>query len=113
MLTVEPWGLGIPGANPSQQDLHQLADQALKHMGPGGRAGQQRRLVRVHDIIADTHARDNIRTNNLPPGWIDSLPATEARRAIVPMQRCGATGEVAASVAFPVSEGAACITGRT
>ena len=63
-------------------------------------------------IFADTYARDNIRMNNVLPGWIDSLPATEERRQSVPLQRYGKSEEVAATIAFLVSEGAAYITGQ-
>lgn len=63
-------------------------------------------------IYADEYASKNIRINNVLPGWIDSLPATEARRDSVPMQRYGRAEEVAATIAFLVSEGAGYITGQ-
>ena len=50
--------------------------------------------------------------NNVLPGWIDWLPATEERRAGVPMGRYGTSEEIAATVAFLVSEGAGYITGQ-
>jgi len=50
--------------------------------------------------------------NNVLPGWIDSLPATEERRAGVPMKRYGKAEEIAATVAFLACEGAAYITGQ-
>jgi len=50
--------------------------------------------------------------NNVLPGWIDSLPATEERRDSVPMKRYGTSKEVAATIAFLASEGAAYITGQ-
>ena len=46
------------------------------------------------------------------PGWIDSLPATEERRDGVPMKRYGTSEEIAATIAFLVSDGAAYITGQ-
>jgi len=53
-----------------------------------------------------------VRINNVLPGWIDSLPATEQRRASVPLKRYGTSEEIAATIAFLASEGAAYITGQ-
>jgi NAD(P)-dependent dehydrogenase (short-subunit alcohol dehydrogenase family) len=50
--------------------------------------------------------------NNVLPGWIDSLPATEERRESVPMKRYGRSDEIAATIAFLASEGAGYITGQ-
>jgi NAD(P)-dependent dehydrogenase (short-subunit alcohol dehydrogenase family) len=69
-------------------------------------------LAAYTKIFADQYAADNVRMNNVLPGWIDSLPATEERRASVPMQRYGKTEEIAATVAFLASEGAGYITGQ-
>lgn len=46
-------------------------------------------LASFSKIFADTYAGDNIRMNNVLPGWIDSLPSTEARRDSVPLKRYG------------------------
>ena len=40
-------------------------------------------------IFADQYGGDNVRMNNVLPGWIDSLPGTEERRQSVPMNRYG------------------------
>ena len=69
-------------------------------------------LAAFTKVFADTHAKDNIRMNNVLPGWIDSLPATEERRQSVPMQRYGTSDEIAATIAFLASDGAAYITGQ-
>ncbi|WP_428424972.1 SDR family oxidoreductase [Pararhizobium sp.] len=69
-------------------------------------------LAAYTKIFADTYAKDNIRINNVLPGWIDSLPATDARRESVPMQRYGKSEEIAATVAFLASDGAGYITGQ-
>lgn len=69
-------------------------------------------LASFTKIYADTYAPKAIRLNNVLPGWIDSLPATEARRSSVPMQRYGTAEEVAATIAFLLSDGGAYITGQ-
>lgn len=69
-------------------------------------------LASFTKVFADTYAPENIRMNNVLPGWIDSLPATEERRLSVPMQRYGREEEVVATVAFLASDGAAYITGQ-
>jgi len=69
-------------------------------------------LASFTKLFADSYAAENIRMNNILPGWIDSLPATEERRQSVPMQRYGKSEEIAATVAFLASEGAAYITGQ-
>ncbi|MEZ0167461.1 SDR family oxidoreductase [Microvirga sp. TS319] len=69
-------------------------------------------LASFTKIFADQYAADNVRMNNVLPGWIDSLPATEERRDSVPMKRYGTSEEVAATIAFLASEGAGYITGQ-
>jgi len=69
-------------------------------------------LAAYTKLFADQYAADNVRMNNVLPGWIDSLPATEERRDGVPMKRYGTSGEIAATVAFLASEGAGYITGQ-
>ncbi len=69
-------------------------------------------LAAYTKIFADKYAPDNVRINNVLPGWIDSLPATEQRREMVPMQRYGKSEEIAATVAFLASDGGGYITGQ-
>lgn len=69
-------------------------------------------LASFSKIFADTYATDNIRINNVLPGWIDSLPKTDQRRDSVPLQRYGTAEEVAATIAFLASPGAAYITAQ-
>lgn len=69
-------------------------------------------LASYTKIYADTYAADNIRMNNVLPGWIDSLPGTEERRDMVPMKRYGTSAEIAATISFLISEGAGYITGQ-
>jgi len=69
-------------------------------------------LAAYTKIVADAFAADNVRMNNVLPGWIDSLPATEERRVGVPMQRYGTVEEIAATIAFLACNGAGYITGQ-
>jgi len=69
-------------------------------------------LASFTKIFTQTYAGDNIRMNNVLPGWIDSLPGTDERRDSVPLKRYGSSEEVAATIAFLASEGAAYITGQ-
>jgi NAD(P)-dependent dehydrogenase (short-subunit alcohol dehydrogenase family) len=69
-------------------------------------------LAAFAKVFADTYAAENIRMNNVLPGWIDSLPETEERRGSVPMRRYGTAAEIAATVAFLASDGAGYITGQ-
>jgi NAD(P)-dependent dehydrogenase (short-subunit alcohol dehydrogenase family) len=69
-------------------------------------------LAAFTKLFADKYAADNVRMNNVLPGFIDSLPATEERRQRIPMQRYGKSQEIAATVAFLASPGAGYITGQ-
>jgi NAD(P)-dependent dehydrogenase (short-subunit alcohol dehydrogenase family) len=69
-------------------------------------------LASYTKIFADTYAKHNVRINNVLPGWIDSLPATDARRDSVPMGRYGTSEEIAATISFLASDGAGYITGQ-
>jgi len=63
-------------------------------------------------LFADKYAADNIRMNNVLPGFIDSLPETEDRRARIPMGRYGKAREVSSLIAYLASEDAAYMTGQ-
>lgn len=63
-------------------------------------------------LYADQYAAKGIRINSVLPGWIDSLPEVEARKNAVPTGRYGSADEIAATVSFLLSEGAAYITGQ-
>ena len=69
-------------------------------------------LASYTKIFANTYGADNVRMNNVLPGWIDSLPTTEERRQSVPMGRYGRCDEIAATIAFLATEGAGYITGQ-
>jgi NAD(P)-dependent dehydrogenase (short-subunit alcohol dehydrogenase family) len=69
-------------------------------------------LAAYTKLFAEGHAAHNVRMNNVLPGWIDSLPQTDERRDAVPMGRYGTSEEIAATIAFLVSDSAAYITGQ-
>ena len=63
-------------------------------------------------LFSDRFAPDNVRMNNVLPGFIDSLPEKEEFRQRIPLGRYGKSSEVAAVVAFLASEAGAYITGQ-
>ncbi len=69
-------------------------------------------LAAFTKLFADKYAAENIRMNNVLPGFIDSLPEKPEFRDRIPMQRYGTTEEVADVIAFLASDGAGYITGQ-
>jgi len=69
-------------------------------------------LAAFTKLFADRYAAENIRMNNVLPGFIDSLPEKEEFRSRIPMERYGKAEEIAATVGFLASEGAGYITGQ-
>ena len=69
-------------------------------------------LAAYTKLFADKYAADNVRMNNVLPGFIDSLPEKEEFLKRIPMERYGKTEEISATVAFLASEGAGYITGQ-
>jgi NAD(P)-dependent dehydrogenase (short-subunit alcohol dehydrogenase family) len=69
-------------------------------------------LAAYTKLFADRYAADNVRMNNVLPGFIDSLPEKEEFRARIPMGRYGRTDEISATIGFLASEGAGYITGQ-
>jgi len=69
-------------------------------------------LAAFAKLVADRYAADNIRINNVLPGFIDSLPEKPEFRQRIPMQRYGKASEVAELVALLASDRAAYLTGQ-
>lgn len=69
-------------------------------------------LASFTKLYADRYAAQNIRMNNVLPGFINSLPEKEQFRSRIPMGRYGKVEEIAKTVAFLLSEDAGYITGQ-
>jgi NAD(P)-dependent dehydrogenase (short-subunit alcohol dehydrogenase family) len=69
-------------------------------------------LAAYAKLFADRYAAENIRMNNVLPGFIDSLPEKEEFRRRIPMGRYGRTDEVSALIGFLASDAAGYITGQ-
>jgi NAD(P)-dependent dehydrogenase (short-subunit alcohol dehydrogenase family) len=69
-------------------------------------------LAAFTKLYADEHAAHGIRMNNVLPGFIDSLPEKQDRRARIPMQRYGRAEEVAELIGFLAGEKSSYITGQ-
>ena len=69
-------------------------------------------LAAFTKLYADKYAGSNVRMNDILPGFIDSLPEAEERRARIPMGRYGRAGEVSALVSYLCSQDAAYVTGQ-
>lgn len=63
-------------------------------------------------LFADKYALDNIRMNNILPGFIDSLPEKEEFKMRIPLNRYGKTSEISEVICFLASDGASYITGQ-
>jgi NAD(P)-dependent dehydrogenase (short-subunit alcohol dehydrogenase family) len=69
-------------------------------------------LASFTKLFSDQYAADNIRMNNVLPGFIDSFPSKPEIESRIPLKRYGTVQEVADLIAFLASEKAAYITGQ-
>ena len=69
-------------------------------------------LAAFTKLFADRYAPDNVRMNNVLPGFIDSLPVQEQFRERIPMGRYGRVEEVAELIALLASHRVAYLTGQ-
>lgn len=70
-------------------------------------------LAAYTKLFADKYAADNIRMNNVLPGFIDSLPEKPGIAERVPMGRYGHVEEISDVIGFLASPGAGYITGQS
>lgn len=69
-------------------------------------------LASYTKLFADRYAADNVRMNNVLPGFIDSFPEKPEIRTRIPMGRYGKVQDVAELILFLVTERSAYITGQ-
>ena len=69
-------------------------------------------LAAFTKLYSDKYALENIRMNNVLPGFIDSLPGTEDRKARIPMARYGFASEVSSLISWLASTEAGYMTGQ-
>jgi NAD(P)-dependent dehydrogenase (short-subunit alcohol dehydrogenase family) len=69
-------------------------------------------LAAFTKLFADRYAGENIRMNNVLPGFIDSLPEKPEFRSRIPMGRYGRVDEIAGVISFLASDAAGYITGQ-
>ena len=69
-------------------------------------------LAAFTKIYSDKYAKDNIRMNNILPGFIDSLPTKKHFLNRIPLKRYGKVNEISSVIEMLASEGGAYITGQ-
>ena len=69
-------------------------------------------LATFTKIYSDKYAKDNIRMNNILPGFIDSLPTKTEFLNRIPLKRYGKVSEISAVVEMLSTEGGGYITGQ-
>ncbi len=69
-------------------------------------------LAAFTKLFADQYASDNIRMNNVLPGFIDSLPEKEERRERIPLGRYGRVREISEVIYFLATDRSSYMTGQ-
>lgn len=69
-------------------------------------------LAAFTKLFSDKFATENVRMNNVLPGFIDSLPEKEDRRSRIPMGRYGRSEEVSGLISYLASDLADYVTGQ-
>ena len=69
-------------------------------------------LASFTKLYSNEYAKDNIRINNILPGFIDSLPEKDEFKKRIPLQRYGKVSEISSLIELLASEGGSYITGQ-
>lgn len=69
-------------------------------------------LAAFTKLFSDKYAADNVRMNNVLPGFIDSLPETQDRKDRIPIGRYGKACEISGLISYLASQDAAYVTGQ-
>ena len=69
-------------------------------------------LAAFTKLYSDKYAKENIRMNNILPGFIDSLPENKKFISRIPLKRYGRVSEISSVIELLASDGGAYITGQ-
>ncbi len=69
-------------------------------------------LAAFAKLFSDQYAADNIRMNNVLPGFIDNFPVNPEYQDRIPLRRYGTTEEIADVIFFLATDGGGYITGQ-
>ena len=117
LLRDDPPGASAPtSAAPPPPGVIEDLKRVLRRRAVAVREDRARQfragLAAFTKLFADKYAADNVRMNNVLPGFISSLPEKEDRRARIPMGRYGTVEEVAELILFLASEKSSYMTGQ-
>jgi NAD(P)-dependent dehydrogenase (short-subunit alcohol dehydrogenase family) len=63
-------------------------------------------------LFADKYGQNNIRMNNVLPGFCENVPMTDAARRSIPMNRQASFDEIGQTCVFLASDASSYITGQ-
>jgi NAD(P)-dependent dehydrogenase (short-subunit alcohol dehydrogenase family) len=69
-------------------------------------------LASFTKLFVNQYSKDNIRMNNILPGFIDSLPEKKEYKDRIPLNRYGTVKEISELISFVVSDNGTYITGQ-
>ena len=103
-------GIGADSAKKLSEDGFDVA--VMSSSGKGEALGNELGGVGFTKLFSSKYAKENIRMNNVLPGFIDSLPEKEDRVARIPAGRYAKVRELSETVAFLASDKSSYITGQ-